>query len=1059
MPVQAWSRAVVVLVASVASLVVAQASEETAVDFRREILPILATNCFACHGPDAHERQADLRLDQEQAATETAIVPGDATASELLKRITSGDDDLRMPPPETGRQLTAAEIERVRRWIDQGAPWATHWAFEPPIKPDLPEVNGTAALDGADGDGSAIDRFVRTRLAEEGLEPSPPASRRAWLRRVSFDLTGLPPTPEELAAFEADASADAFATQVDRLLASPRYGERMAAGWLDIARYADTNGYQNDFNRSMWPWRDWVINAFNANMPGDTFLLDQLAGDLLPDPTQEQLIATGFNRNHRMVTEGGSIDEEWRVENVVDRVETTSTAFLGLTMGCARCHDHKYDDLSQREFYRFYAFFNNVDEQGVYTERRGNVPPMIDVPTPEQQQQLADLDHELAMARERLAAVQVDLAAFFASEPAQEEGTMPVLRAVAPVLRAVANGQLLAAEPAADDSAPDAARDDPARMPAGEPTWVEGPSATGVALAGNEASHVDLGQRFAVHPEQPASWTLWARVAKPGALLSRMDDGAAYRGFDTILLEDMRLKVHLISAWPADAIAVTSTLPVPKDAWFHLAVSYDGSRKAEGVKLWLDGVPLETNLEQNSLQGDTDTAEPLRLGRRSSGLFLSGSLADVKFFEVPLDDRLVETLRKRDLRQQVASLTVDTASLPEATATYLRSSFSQEAQQAVEQLQKQRGQAAGSVQTTMVMRDRDEYRPTHLLRRGQYDQPEMSEELWPEIPALFGSLDDLPKNRLGLATWLVQPEQPLVPRVMVNRLWQQMFGVGLVATSDNFGVQGEPPTHPALLDWLAVRFVESGWDIKAVLKEIALSKTYRQSAACSEDLQQCDPDNRLLARGPRRRLSAEMVRDNALAVSGLLHERLGGPPVKPYQPAGLWDDLAGGANGGPYVVAEGDDLYRRSLYTFRKRTVSHPTLSTFDAPSWELCQAKRGTTNTPLQALALLNDTTYAEAAAHLAVRMQAAAAGATEQGVQAGFLWATSREPTAEECQALLASYDHYLGYYRAHPTDAEAVLGHGGSPIPADQRSAELAAYAAVATVILNLDETISH
>ena len=795
----------------------ADASREQPVDFARDILPILASNCFACHGPDAEQRAADLRLDTEEAATEHAIVRGDAAASELIDRIESTDDDLRMPPPEMERQLTAEQVALLRRWIDQGAAWARHWAFVPPVMPVVPDSEGTA------WPRSAIDHFVWARLNTEGLEPSEPASRGEWLRRISFDLTGLPPTPAELAAFAADVSSDAFEKQVDRLLASPHYGERMAADWLDIARFADTNGYQNDFNRSMWPWRDWVINAFNANMSADQFLLEQLAGDLLPEPTQEQLIATGFNRNHRMVTEGGSIDEEWRVENVVDRVETTSTAFLGLTMGCARCHDHKYDPVSRRDFYQFFAFFNNVDEQGVYNERRGNVPPMISLPTPEQTEQLAVLDRSLAEVSARLAA-------------------------------ATSAAEAKAAEAEARD---------------------ENAEASEAVLEADDAPQAQLAE----------------------------------------------LK--------AEAEALTT----------------------------------------------------------------------------------------------------------------------------------QRNELNAAIQTTMIMKDRGEVRPTYLLHRGQYDQPEESETLSPQIPVSLGELGEaVPKNRLGLARWLVDPANPLTARVMVNRIWRQFFGTGLVATLDNFGVQGDPPSHPELLDWLAVRFVESGWDVKALQREIALSATYRQTGAVVPALRDRDPDNRLLARGPRRRLSAEMIRDNALAVSGLLAGRIGGPSVKPYQPDGLWDELAGGASGGPYVLSEGDDLYRRSLYTFRKRTVSHPTLATFDAPSWEICQAKRGTTNTPLQSLALLNDTTYAEAAAHLAERMQDEAGSDLREQLRLGFELATSRQPAEAEQAALARSYQQYEAYYGEHPDDVTALLAHGGSPIPEDRRTPKLAALTAVATVLLNLDETVS-
>jgi mono/diheme cytochrome c family protein len=763
-----------------------EAKEAAAVDFATQILPMLSENCFACHGPDAAHRAADLQLDQEDTAKAYAIVPGAPDDSELLTRLMSEDEDLRMPPPASGKQLTESQVALIRTWIEQGAPWGRHWAFTAPKLPSVPD-SPSAVTSNSTWPQNEIDRFVLARMHAAHLSPSAPASRAAWLRRVSFDLIGLPPTPAEVQAFESDTSAEAYERQVDRLLESPHYGERMAIDWLDIARFADTNGYQNDFNRSMWPWRDWVIRAFNQNMPFDQFILEQVAGDLLPDPTTDQLIATGFNRNHRMVTEGGSIDEEWRVENVVDRVETTATAFLGLTMGCARCHDHKYDPISRKDFYQFYAFFNNVDEQGVYTETRGNVPPLIVVPTEQQRQQLADWDRQI-----------------------QE----------------------------------------------------------------------------------------WEQQAK--------DESQSKQ------LEELRAK------------------------------------RAEFEK---------------------------------------------------------------------------------------------------------------SAQTTMIMRDRDEYRPTYVLQRGQYDLPDESETLWPEIPELLGKLpDDEPRNRLALARWLVDPSHPLVARVTVNRIWQRMFGKGLVTTPDNFGVQGNAPSHPELLDWLALRFTESGWDVKQMHKLIVLSATYRQTSECSEEQIASDPENRLLTRGPRHRLSAELVRDNALAVSGLLATKIGGPSVMPYQPDGLWDELAGGANGGPYVVADNDDLYRRSLYTFRKRTVSHPTLATFDAPSWEICQAKRSQTNTPLQALALLNDLTYVEAARHLALRMIAEAGPTREDQLRQGFLLATLRTPGSHELETLLAGYDKYLAFFQQHADAAEQFLSQGKSQLAPEQRTPELAALATVAAVILNLDETIT-
>ncbi len=1024
-------------------------AEDSRVDFATQILPVLSTHCFACHGPDAEHREADLRLDIEADAKESVVVPGNWLHSPLVERITSDDADLRMPPLETGKNLTDAEISLLKQWISEGADWGDHWAFVSPRRPIVP-----TGLDSS-WPQCDIDRFVLSSLQKKGLAPSEPAARSAWLRRVSFDLIGLPPTPEEVAEFVANQSSDAFEKEVDRLLKSPHYGERMAIEWLDLARFADTNGYQNDFHRSMWPWRDWVIRAFNNNMPADQFLIEQLAGDLLTNPTSDQLIATGFNRNHRMVTEGGSIDEEWRIENVVDRVETTASAFMGLTMGCARCHDHKYDPISRRDFYQFFAFFNNVDEQGVYNETRGNVPPLISVPTLAEQEELAELDRRIAQLEQQASSVAIDIPRYFGiTESSGDESSQAGPRTE---LHLLAGGEILQGH--LECEATNMLASDSVRYVGNNATWSSGPTTEGLVFLGEPDSHVDVGQGFVVEADQKFGWTLWSRVEAPGALISKMDDDHGYRGYDTIVLDDFRLKVHLIDSWPSNALAVTTKMPIPRNAWFHLAVTYDGSRTANGIQLWIDGQPVALNIEQNSLTGSLKTDQSLRIGRRSQSLFLKGSIADLRFCTEILNTETVNKLRMQDLRQLVPDLQVDAADLPPTLRDYIRSQQSHSSQQQIEQLRTKRTTAAKSVQTTMVMRDRTERRPTYALRRGQYDQPETSEELLPQIPASLGELsNDLPRNRLGLAQWLVQPTNPLVARVMVNRIWQRMFGQGLVSTPDNFGVQGDPPSHLQLLDWLAIHFVESGWDVKQLHREIALSATYRQSAVVSPEVQARDPENRWLSRGPRYRLPAELVRDNALSVSGLLSHKIGGPSVMPYQPDGLWDELAGGASGGPYQVAEGADLYRRSLYTFRKRTVSHPTLATFDAPSWEICQAKRGTTNTPLQALALLNDVTYIEAAIHLGVRMQTEVSQSNRASIQHGFLLATLREPNENELATLEAGYSKYFDFYQQQPEAARQFLSHGKAQVSDEMKTPKLAALAAVAAVLLNLDETIT-
>ncbi|MCA9266201.1 MAG: DUF1553 domain-containing protein, partial [Planctomycetales bacterium] len=726
----------------------------------------------------------------------------------------------------------------------------------------------------------------------------------------------------------------------------------------------------------------------------------------------------------------------------------------GLTMGCARCHDHKYDPISRRDFYQFFAFFNNVDEQGVYTETRGNVAPLLQVPTAEETEKLAEFDRQIVELEQQSSHTEVDAAQFLGTADDMSLNDLPT-----PQLQLLFNQQLLAQ--AVPHEATKRASAESVRFTGESIPWKEGPIGAGVDFSGDPAAYVDAGQAFVIDADRPFSWSLWARVDGPGAFLSKMDDQHGFRGYDTIVLDDFRLKVHLIDTWPNNALAVTTKSAVPKDKWFHLTVSYDGSRQAEGIHLWLDGRPLALNFEQRNLSGSLLTDQPLRLGRRSTALYFDGSIADVRFYTQSLTAEQDARMLRRDLHARLAGQPLTADTIPPTVREYLKSQQNHELQEQLQTLRSARESLANSVQTTMIMRDRSEYRPTYLLRRGQYDLPDESEALWPQLPEFLGELPtDAPRNRLGLAHSLIQPDHPLVARVMVNRIWQRMFGRGIVPTPDNFGVQGDPPSHPELLDWLAIHFIESGWDVKQLHKMIALSATYRQSARSSAELQARDPYNRLLARGPRHRLPAELVRDNALAVSGLLSSKIGGPSVKPYQPAGLWDELAGGANGGPYQVADGPDLYRRSLYTFRKRTVSHPTLGTFDAPSWEICQAKRPTTNTPLQALALLNDLTYVEAAAHLAVRMQSesSVSASASDRIRLGFELALLRSPSDQELSTLEAGFAKYADFYRSRPESAKQFLSQGKSQVADDRKTPELAALATIAAVILNLDETIT-
>jgi hypothetical protein len=733
--------------------------------FARDIRPILSDSCFKCHGPDAEARQADLRLDQSAVVLEAGVLD----SGEMLKRLTSDDPDVRMPPPDANRPLRPEQRAALVRWLESGAPWPEndrHWSLVPPQEPALPLVTDKA------WPRSGIDHFVLARLERVGLKPTPEAEKVALLRRASFDLTGLPPTLQALDALLDDESPDAYEKAVDRLLASPRYGEHMALGWLEAARYADTDGFQGDRVRHMWVWRDWVIRAFNDNMPFDQFVVEQMAGDLLPDRHFFTQVATGFNRNHRITSEGGSIPDEWLVEYVADRVETMSTVFLGLTLGCARCHDHKFDPISQKDFYRLFAFFNNVAEAGLGANT-GNSPPFIPVPT----------------------------------------------------------------------------------------------------------------------------------------------------------------------SWP--------------------------------------------NLSETESQ--FVEPEPLKI-----------------------------------------------------TVT----------QTAVPRPQK------GGADTVMVMHDLAVPRDTFLLNRGQYDRPNKSETLRPSIPpALGGWRDEWPRNRLGLARWLMDPAHPLTARVTVNRIWQQLFGIGLVKTSEDFGAQGEFPSHPQLLDWLATQLVRTGWDTKEFYKRIVTTATYRQASRASLDLQRQDPENRLMAHGPRKRLTPFAIRDAALANSGLLVEKIGGPSVKPYMPLGLWKATT------EYVYEQdhGEALYRRSVYTYWRRTVPPPTMMAFNASPREICIVRQGITTTPLQALTLMNNIAFVEAARFLAERMLTEGGAEPQQRVAFAFRLVTSRRPTPQEMVVLLQTLKSFQSDFANDPSAAAQLLTVGERSADPTLPPAELAAYALVANTILNLDEAI--
>lgn len=1021
-----------------------QAQDTTGrLSFNRDIRPILSDNCMFCHGPDPATREADLRLDDEQAAHDYVLVPGEPDESELFRRITSKDINERMPPVDSGRSLSEQQIELLRRWIEQGGHYQQHWSFIAPVRPLPPMVPVQDRV------SNEIDTFVLSRLATEDLEPSNPANKPTLLRRVSLDLTGLPPTLDELDEFLADESDQAYERVVDRLLASPRYGEHMARYWLDAARYADTNGFFVDSERSMWRWRDWVIKAFNSNMPFDQFTIEQLAGDLLTDATLEQRIASGFNRNHMITEETGAIDEEYRVEYVVDRVHTTTTTWLGLTAACARCHDHKFDPVSQKEFFSLFAFFNNVPENGV-GNRPGNAKPLLNLPSDQLQCQLDSVKADLAELQREVTAVGPE---FTLAQSAWEES----------ILADPANlsdNQLLVRFQLDGTLANDGSLSSSA-IAVGKIAYEAGMSGPAASFDGDGV--LEFAEPIPFDSESAFSLGGWIKPAGSGptCVLSKNDDVNKLRGFD-LMIRKSKLVVNLIHEWNQNAISVTTTKSLDISQWQHVFVTYDGSSTAAGVKVYIDGQPQELQVEFDSLSGSIKTHQPLRIGRRSTSAPFVGLIDEVRLYARQLTNAQVDELFTSQLIHGIAQLP------PEARSEYLKQKIQRQFLTTPEsadfqslyaerdRLNSRHAELNASLPDMMVMEDAEQPRETFVLIRGQYDQP--GERVDAGVPASLPPFPaDLPRDRLGFAKWLVDPANPLTSRVIVNRYWQQIFGVGLVNTTGDFGAQGEWPSHPDLLDWLAVEFRESGWDTKHILKLIVMSATYQQHSRITPEGLRRDPDNRLLARGPRFRMEAETVRDNALAISGLLENKLGGPSVKPYQPAGLWEAVSYDGNLS-YQQGDGDDLYRRSLYTYWKRQSPPPALMAFDAPTRETCTVSRPRTNTPLQALVLMNDTTYVEAARVLAQRMLEQPAETAGERIEYGFRLATARKPNAQETSVFQEIYRLQLQRFKNNQQAALELLSAGESERDESLDASEHAAWTTVASVILNLDETVT-
>jgi hypothetical protein len=1028
-------------------------------DFGRDILPILSDKCFHCHGPDADARKAGLRFDTKEGAFrvkrgKAVIIPGNSAESELIQRILSKDDSEVMPPPEAKRTLSDKQKELLKQWIDSGAKWDQHWAFTVPVKRELPAVKNGVWVK------QPLDRFILAKLEIVGLKPQNEASKETWLRRVSLDLTGLPPTLSELDAFLADQSPSAFEKQVDRLLASPRYGERMATDWLDLARYADTHGYQMDRYRPMWPYRDWVVKAFNQNLPYDQFVTWQLAGDLLPNPTKEQRLATAFNRLHMQNEEGGVIEEEYRVSYVVDRVNTFGTAFLGMTFDCTRCHDHKYDPFTQRDYYSLFSLFQNIDESGQTSYFTSSMPvPTLLLSDEATDMKIAELQRRIGETTGAQNRMKDRLQISEYLEWRQKDlGLKP--------------GGLIAAfsfDELEKNKTPNQLSSKLTGNAHEQPKLVPGRSGQAVLLDGeNGFEFPGIGHFSRV---DPFSISLWIKppAPMPRAVVlhhSKAPIDAGSRGYE-LLLENNHVAFGLHHMWPGNSLKVVSKTALNADQWSQIVVTYDGSSKATGLHVYLNGKLVELEIIKDGLYKDITYGggEPnLAIGFRfRDNGFKGGAVDELKIYNreltalealfeySPSEVKFIWDKPFEQLSNSERTLVLD-------YYAYAGSMLQAGYRQQLLGLRKTLNDLITPIPEAMVMQELPTPKPAYILKRGAYDAH--GELVTGNTPAIFPPMKaDQPRNRLGLAKWLLEPGNPLTARVVVNRLWQQMFGTGLVETSDNFGTQGARPTHPELLDWLAQEFAQPSdpqakpWDIKRLLKMMALSATYRQSSQATPEQLTKDIDNKLLSHYPVRRLSAEMMRDQALADSGLLVEKLGGPSVKPYQPGGLWEVAMGNPK---YDQSHGADLYRRSLYTYWKRTVPHPAMITFDAAERNVCIVRRQATSTPLQALALLNDVQLVEAAKMMGQEMLQQP-GTLEQRLAWMFRTVTGRMILPKESEVLVNLWNAEKAMYAKDPETAKKLLAQGETKVDPKLAIDDLAASTIVAQAMLNHDEVV--
>lgn len=1029
------------------------------VDFNYDVKPILSDTCYLCHGPDTSNAKAGLSLSNFDSATAhktdnglAALLPGDPEDSEAYLRITSDDENYMMPPPESNLTLSARDKAVIKKWIEQGAEYKKHWALITPEKSNTPDIVNQQWVQ------NDIDRFIARKIEDKGITPGERADKESLIRRVTFDLTGLPPTLKQIDDFLADDRPEAYSQLVDTLVASEAYGERMAIEWLDVARYADTHGYSTDFYRDMSPYRDWVIKSFNQNQPFDEFVTWQVAGDLLPNPSKEQILATAFNRVHAQNGEGGIVNEEFRVEYVKDRVQTIGTGLMGLTMHCAQCHDHKYDPISAKDYYATTAFFNSVDESGQISYDPNDMPvPTLLLPSDEQQKSLADLTRKIATLSARISDKYDRQNAEFsdwlnAFKPAEVKDNKDTLIAYFPLGNSDKN-ELIHNLVDKNASGKVIFGADPNKKEGEAMVHVSEGKRQAIKINGDDplyfpsVNHFDRATRFTVSID-----TKIPEEITDGVLMHYNKAGILYnfKGFD-VGIEGNHWQVRLAHSYPYNAIVLKSNHPVKRDTWQNVTMTYDGSSKATGVKFYLDGKPVDMMVERDNLYKEIKHNNEgvlkeigLKIGARWRSRGLPNTLVD----NVKVHSRNLTSMEIASME----GLTVDSEDQKALLAVYnqrFNPAFKDDTAE-LTSLRREYNSLAEQIQEVMVMKERSEPRQAYVLTRGSYATH--GEPVQPGVPENILPFDESwPNDRRGLAKWLTAPDHPLVPRVVVNRYWQMLFGQGLVTTPEDFGNQGKLPSHPALLDWLAREFVDNGWDVKRLIKLMVNSATYTQSSKVSKTLLEQDPENVLLARGPKSRLSAEMIRDNALASSGLLITKIGGESVKPYQPDGIWK-----MNNMDYKRGTGEELYRRSMYTIYKRSTPPPNMMAFDAPSRSHSVGVRQETNTPLQALALLNDPQIVEASRVLAERVASETGELTPQVTQI-YRRLTSRFPNEAELNLVKEMYTEIENSFIQDPEKAKAFLSVGDSPVNDELDQVKLAALGTVTNMLMNHDASV--